>query len=263
MDENTGWSLLCALAILLSGALAGWALAMPAQIQIARAVVLGCSTLPLLGWLVVWALSSNSTDHWRRTMSIVIGAIVGPTLAYCTTEIVSKVRSPRKDGASEHVSAEPAEAPPIGSLRLDSPTLQLDYKISTKEYAARVKLEIHNDTKKLIKFHAITAGRINEIPFDHNKIEFDGYIDAGKFAYLLSRRIPNIPIKEKTDIGEPKITAFFEYQLSYKYADSKDYVRTSAKGVRFEFWSPVPVTGEPNKTTTIPTVVSFYNENEE
>ena len=101
MDDNTGWSLLCAIAILASGILASWALTMSSQLV--RGSTLLWSVLPLLAWTLAWAAYGNSNEHWRRLIALGVGILVGPISLYAISEIISYFSSP----VSEH----PLEVP--------------------------------------------------------------------------------------------------------------------------------------------------------
>jgi hypothetical protein len=153
-------------------------------------------------------------------------------------------------------------APPIGSLRYVTARMEIEFKQSTGQTAARIVVEIHNDSSKLISFHAVTAGNINGIAFNYNKVEFDGLIPAHESTLLISNRVTDIPIQQQTDIKDPSVVGIYEYDLAYKYIGGGSFTRRSAKGIRIEMWSMIerkPVGSE----TTIPVLVNFYHEVEE
>jgi hypothetical protein len=154
------------------------------------------------------------------------------------------------------------DGPPIGSLRYATSGFEIMHSHSKNAYAGRIKVELFNETDKLIQFHAKTAGRINGIAFDENKIEFDGYVQPRSVAYLFSVRLSEIPILEHKGVTEPSVHGIYEYDIRYKYADQKTFARRTARGLNMSYWAPI--TTKPIGTTSVGRVdVIFYDEKEE
>jgi hypothetical protein len=125
-----------------------------------------------------------------------------------------------------------------------------------------VKVEIHNDTDKLIYFHATTAGNINGVPFDENKVTFDGYIPSRSSTYLLSKRLPEITPNPHPEENTPSFRAIYEYDLRYRNAEEKAFSRHSAKGLELLYW-PKARKMTMGKEIVKSITVNFYNQVEE
>jgi len=155
-----------------------------------------------------------------------------------------------------------AEAPPIGSLRFVTATLEIEFKQSTGQTAARIEAELHNDSNRPISFHAVTAGNINGIAFDVNKVEFDGYVPAHESSFLISNRVTDVPINEQTDIKDPNVVGIYEYDLAYRYTGEEKFVRRSARGLKIASWSIIK-RGPVGTVTKTPVLIIIYNVVEE
>jgi hypothetical protein len=111
-------------------------------------------------------------------------------------------------------------------------------------------------------FHATTAGRINGVPFDHNKVEFDGYADPKQSVYLVSNRLASIPLPDGLDLNNPSMDGVYEYELQYKEATEDRFSRRTAKGIHIQQWLPIP--SKPAGTqVVIPVRVILRDEIEE
>ncbi len=157
---------------------------------------------------------------------------------------------------------EELDDPPIGGIKYVNTTLEIAHSHSKNIYAGRVKVEFFNDTAKLIFFHATTAGRINEIPFGQNKIEFDGYAYPKSAFHLFSTRLSDIPIEKQKGAIEPSVHCIYEYDINYRFAEQKKFSRRTAKGLRIEYYAPIAE--KPVGTVDIGrTDITFYDEREE
>lgn len=169
------------------------------------------------------------------------------------------------DRSPHSVAAVALEAvPPVGTLQMGTPYLLVERNVHTDEYAAQITVEIKNASNKTIFFHAATAGRINGIWFDQNKVEFDSYIPALGSTILHSRRITELrPLQQKT-ISDPSFDGVYEYDISYRFAESasKDFPRRTARGLHAQYWHPIP-DEKPGTVVKNPLQVSFYNEVEQ
>ena len=161
------------------------------------------------------------------------------------------------------VAAHPAQvSPPIGSLQFKIAILEVGLSRSLNQAAAQIKIEIFNNTDKTIFFHAVTAGQINGIAFDQNKVEFDGYISPRDSNYLLSRRITEIPLGQNQTLIHPAFDGLYEYSLHYRYIDETFFSRLTAKTISIMCYNPLAK--EPVGTiTAYETTVNTYAEKEE
>ncbi len=262
MDDNTGWSLLCCLAVLVAGSLAGWALAMTPQ-QYARGWVFLLSTLPLLGWLILWSIMGNSNDHWRRLLSAGVGIVIGPVFVYGLSEIVAyKSKSRINTTPASHVIAAVVESPKIGSIRMIQSNLQVKLSVSKSDAEVQVQAELINDSDELIQFHAITAGNINGVWFNVNKVEFDGYAYPHQPFYLLSNKVEIRKPSKENNQDYLKLVAVYEYTLHYKFAAEVAFSRITQRGIKVEQEVYLKL-GKRGTQKVIPYVSQTYGELEE
>lgn len=227
----------------IGGLLAAGALALIAfshkELRIARAILMAAVVLTTARW-EMWSFTTNASWPVRTAVGAIIGAfLLGAVPAFWQwakeREIV--VGPPPSQAPPSHQKLD--DAPPLGSLRMGQAQLIIEHKRSTDEIAAQIRVEIFNDTGKLIFFHAVTAGNINGIPFDKDKVQFDGYVYPGKSTFLMSRRIAPIePLMQKS-VSEPSIVGIYDYELHYRYADETDFSRATARGIRINQWMPV------------------------
>jgi hypothetical protein len=153
--------------------------------------------------------------------------------------------------------------PPIGTLRYVSAQLTLGMRNAPHDISGQITVEIHNDANKTIFFHAITAGNINDMPFDRDKVTFDGYISAGQSITILSKRLTRLAQLPVKDSSQPSFKGVYEYDLSYRYADDKVLSRRTARGIVIEHWSPVEEKQPKGTTITVPIKVMLYSSIEE
>lgn len=141
--------------------------------------------------------------------------------------------------------------------------MHIDIDGITKKAAGQIEVEIHNDSDKLIKFHAVTAGNINGIAFNQNKVEFDGFINPRQSTLLLSKRVPGIPIKRgNINSDNPDLRGIYEYELVYYAAENENCKRKSVRGLDISYWLPaIKMRSGTKKMDSI--TVKIYNEVEE
>ena len=154
------------------------------------------------------------------------------------------------------------DPPPLGALALKGARMEMNISVSTGQAAGQIIAEIENTTDKLIFFHATTAGNINGMPFDENKIQFDGYVDPHKTTLLMSNRLVGFKLVNSVDLSNAAITGIYEYDLRYRYADGRDFVRHSFKGIKITQWGATPI-GKPGERVNVPTNYLLYKEIEE
>jgi hypothetical protein len=161
-------------------------------------------------------------------------------------------------------AAEPAkiDAPPLGSLRYVKSWIELHHSQQQEKYSGRIKVELKNDTDKMIYFYCETAGRINDVSFDKEKVKFDGFIQPHESQYLFSTRLPDIPITDRDGITTPSINAFFEYDIRYRFADQREFSRKTARGIHTTMWLPIKVEPAGTKTDQSTDII-YYNQIEE
>jgi hypothetical protein len=149
---------------------------------------------------------------------------------------------------------------PIGSLRFVMATLNLERGLH--ETAGQIKAELHNDTDKTIFFHAVTAGNINGVAFDANKVEFDGYAPPHQSSYLLSKRLTGLHPMPQKGQNDPSFRGIYEYDLHYRYADSDKFSRRTAMGIDMNYW-PALRDMKLGDEIVEPVDVRLYNQIEE
>jgi hypothetical protein len=242
--------------LLFAGALAMTALSAK-EIKQARAIVGFAAAIFIFRW-IMWGFTTDQPLGIRVLVGACAGAfllgILPPSLRWI------KNRGKEAETTNEAVKAEPAL--PVDTLRYVVAKMELGVKSELKKGAGRIAVELHNDSDRLIKFHAVTAGNINGVAFDFNKVEFDGYIYSHQSTYLVSNRISDIPLTEQADLETPSVTGIYEYDLSYGDAREIGFSRRTAKGVRIAIW--FPIMGNPKgMTIEKPTRVLLYNEIEE
>lgn len=162
------------------------------------------------------------------------------------------------DDSARKSSKKPADIPLVGTLRFVTAVMELEHSKTKDEWSGRIKVEIKNNSDRLVSFHATTAGNINGVAFDYNKVEFDGYIYAQQSSYLVSNRIAKIPIENSTDPDKPFILGIYEYELRYGYRmDALE--RISSRGAQIAQFR-VPPEREIGARLEIPITITFYNE---
>jgi hypothetical protein len=114
MDEAWTWGILATFAVLVTGAMLGFA---PGIID--RSAKWGwwlvvVSPLPLLVWNILWVSMTNPPDGTRRSISLVVGAIAGGVILLGVTELLraQPQQSPSGNGASMSEPSGPASQPP-------------------------------------------------------------------------------------------------------------------------------------------------------
>lgn len=162
--------------------------------------------------------------------------------------------------AENHVIEKTVESPPVGSLRYVFGTMKIDARDSMRSITGQIFIEIHNDTNKMIYFHAKTRGNINRTPFNENPVEFDGYISPNDRTYLSSARLQNLKQNEKNE-GQPALLGIYEYELFYRFVDEKDWSRSTERGLRFESWPKIEFKN-PGTTKETQLVVAIYHSAE-
>jgi hypothetical protein len=196
----------------------------------------------------------------RNAVLGVLGAVVGTCAFIWVGYVWSESRADGSDSPSPVATA--AQSPPLGSLQYVEAVMQIDISNSKHEMAGQIKVEIGNESDKLIYFHANTAGNINGVAFNNDKVEFDGYVAPRQSTYLLSRRLTGLTASNRNAIELPSVKGIFEYDLRYRFADSKEFSRRTAKGLEIDSW--IPIERKPPGTEIVkPTTVRLYNEIEE
>jgi hypothetical protein len=110
MDDAWGWGILSGIAILVTGSMIGIA---PSLIDRAPRLGWWCvilSPLPLIIWDVMWILMANPPDSWRRSISLIIGALAGAVILYGVSELL---RSPAS-----------AQSPSSGPPAIGTPSVE-------------------------------------------------------------------------------------------------------------------------------------------
>jgi hypothetical protein len=157
----------------------------------------------------------------------------------------------------------PMLIPPIGSIKYIVASVELGHSQSLKEWSGQVKTVVENTTDKLIYFRVTTAGNINGVPFAQDKVSFDGYIQSHDRTTLLSARISGFKINTDAGYRDPIVTAIYEYDMQYRFADAKEFSRTTVRGLRLEYRGPLSEDNLPGTKVQEPITVMFYNEREE
>jgi hypothetical protein len=159
-------------------------------------------------------------------------------------------------------ASERSMGPKIGSLRYINAIMKIGHYQSTNVFSGQIIVEISNDSDNLIYFTAETAGSINGIAFDNNKVTFDGYIFPRQTTSLYSARIIGIPVTFGSQPDKPSFLGIYEFDIRYRFADEKEFSRRSTRGIRIENWTPYENKPVGNKIE-IPVNVVFYNHIEE
>lgn len=198
----------------------------------------------------------------RKRMLPLIGMLVsGTAFVACFVWYMAPAREPVADKPDSIQTAD-IEPLKVGTLRFVTANVEVERSQSTNESAATVKVEIINDSDKLIFFHAVTAGNVNGIAFDPNKIQFDGYAFPHKETYLYSRRVPGLTLAVDNTVSQATVKAIYEYDIQYKYVEEKRFSRRTARGINISLFGELPYK-EPGTVSYKSVQVRYYNEVEE
>ena len=216
--------------------------------------------------ILVWGHSEHHLRTWGQKLLPLGVMVIGLVFYGIGGFWYYKLHSPAStlNSANRALQATiPSEQhnPKVGALRLVAPTLRVDLFSSKGEVTAQVQAQMINDSDRLIQFHATTAGNINGIWFDFNKVEFDGYAQPHQQFYLLSAKIKEIKPPPDTDQNFLQVVAIYEYKLDYKFVSESSFSRTTEKGIRIEQDVPMRI-GKRGDIKTVPFICSFYNEHE-
>jgi len=246
-------------ALLFAGAIGMTALSQK-EIRYARLVVWIATTLFLARW-GAWAFMSDQSWIVKAIVGACVGAFVFGAIPPALNWIKSKSATPSSPLPA--TDKPQSTAPPQGALRYVTSSLILEPSHSTHQVAGQIKVEIKNESDKLIFFHAVTAGNINGMAFDVKKVEFDGYISPHESSYLLSNRLTGLIENKNASATVPSFRAIYEYDLQYRYADEKGFSRRSAKGLDITYWPKIPFKSPSSPVMMIPITVRLYSEIEE
>jgi hypothetical protein len=98
MDDAWGWAILFGLATLVSGYFFAGSIQMRVEQRYSTAwALLILASVPLAVWTFTWTIMASPPDGWRRTFSVLIGAIVGAVVTLGSTELLrgpAKAQSP-------------------------------------------------------------------------------------------------------------------------------------------------------------------------
>jgi hypothetical protein len=163
------------------------------EIKIARTLVLLAAGLFLLRW-GAWDVISDQPWYIKAAVGAIVGAFIfgalPPSLAWIDEKTKQRGPGDLSSAASPPIT-QTAPVLPIGTLRYVIAKMEVDVRSELKRAAGKIEVELHNDSNRLIKFHATTAGNIG-VPFDFNKVSFDGYVYPDESAFLVSNRISDI-----------------------------------------------------------------------
>ena len=141
--------------------------------------------------------------------------------------------------SSEVVLLSGFEDPPVGGLQFITSILDVDYAMVSKRFHARVRMEIRNTTGRLIQYEGSTAGRINGMAFQSERVPIKAFVYPDQVHYIISTRLFDLELLDEQKGKSPIIDAFFEYELVYGFAGSAEKRRKASKGVRVSLWGPL------------------------
>jgi hypothetical protein len=113
MDAAWGWGILFSIVTLVAGGMVGMAIQMRAERRFSGALIwiMGAS-IPLVLWTLAWANMANPSNGWRRSISVVIGAVAGAVLLGGATELFHSRANAQSNSAQGNTLINGSPQPP-------------------------------------------------------------------------------------------------------------------------------------------------------
>jgi hypothetical protein len=167
-------------------------------------------------------------------------ALVNCGLLLVIAGVISEFDDRSSSKAGTRIDSKSTDIPPIASLRYVSSSIVLGHSQSLNEWSGKVNVNFTNSTDKTIYYSAIADGNINGTMFPPQQEPFLGYIEPSQTVILRSARILGLKIDDSAGYSVPAITAIYEYNINYRYADGREFTRRTAKRLKLEQRMPVP-----------------------
>lgn len=176
------------------------------------------------------------------------------------TSVVSVDRMPAHNASSPSAQTD-YESVDIGSVIFVKATFLIDKSISTGVVSGRIQVELSNISNIALEFDGTTAGNINGIPFDVNRVPVRGYILPKSTNLLISHRLSGLEPRPSDNPNQPAISGIFEYDIVYKPIVAKRFSRRTSRGFHIDLWH-ISEKEPHSKSSPIESPVLFYTEHE-